>query len=70
MARDTQVTGNIDISSLSNFDARNSTVNGLIFGSGGSRVHVRGSVTGFFSVICFDPVIAQGAVQCGGSFPH
>jgi hypothetical protein len=67
--RDTQVTGNIDISSLSNFDARNSTVNGLIFGSGGSRVHVRGSVAGFFSVICFDPVIAQGAVQCGGSFP-
>jgi len=67
--RDTHVTGNIDISSLSNFDARNSTVNGDIFGSGGSRVHVRDTVAGSFSVICFPPVIAQGAVQCGGSFP-
>ena len=67
--RDTHVTGNIDISSLSNFDARNSTVNGDFIGSGGSRLHVRDTVTGSFSVICFDPVIAQGAVQCDQSFP-
>lgn len=67
--RDTHVTGNIDISSLSNFDARNSTVNGDLWGSGGSRLHVRDTVTGFFSVICWDPVIAQGAVQCEQSFP-
>jgi hypothetical protein len=67
--RDTHVTGNIDISSLSNFDARNSTVNGNIFGSGGSRLDVRDTVTGSFSVFCMQPVIAQGAIQCGQSFP-
>jgi hypothetical protein len=61
--------GNIDTSSLSNFDARNSTVNGTFFVSGGSRLRVRDSVTGSFSVICFYPVVSQGAVQCGDSFP-
>jgi hypothetical protein len=67
--RDTHVTGNTDTSSLSNFDARNSTVNGNFFVSGGSRLRVRNTVTGSFSVICFDPVVSQGAVQCGESFP-
>jgi hypothetical protein len=67
--RDSHVTGNIDISSLSNFDIRNSTVNGYIFGSGGSRVQVRNGVTGSGTVICYSPVIVQGAVQCGQSLP-
>lgn len=67
--RDTSVTGLIDTSSLSNFDARNSTVNGLFFVSGGSRLRVRDTVTGSFSVVCFDPVVSQGAVQCDESFP-
>lgn len=67
--RDTHVIGNIDISSLSNFDVRNSTINGDIYGSGGSRVHVRNTVTGSGTVICFDPVIVQGAVRCDQSLP-
>jgi len=67
--RDTHVTGIIDTSSLSNFDARNSSVNGDFYVSGGSRLRVRDTVTGSFSVTCFDPVVSQGAVQCDESFP-
>jgi len=67
--RDTNLTGNIDISSLSNFDARNSIVNGDVFVSGGSRTRMRDSVTGAFSVYCFGPVVVEGAIGCGNSFP-
>ena len=67
--RDTRLTGNIDISSLSNFDARNSTVNGDVYVSGGSRTRMRDSVTGAFSVYCFGPVVVEGSIGCGQSFP-
>jgi hypothetical protein len=68
--RDTHVIGNMDISALSNFEVRKSTVNGSIFLSGGSRLHVRDKVTGSFTVFCYDDtVIVQGATQCGESFP-
>jgi len=67
--RDTHVIGNIDITSLSNFDIRNSTVNGDIYGGGGSRVHVRPGVTGSGTVNCDSTAIAQGAVPCFGSLP-
>lgn len=67
--RGSRVTGNSEITALSNFEARNSSINGIVFGNGGSRVHFRNTVSGSYSLFCSPPVIAQGFVQCGQSFP-
>ncbi len=67
--RNTDVTGSIFISGLSNLDVRTTTINGNINASGGSRLHLRGSVTGSGDVSCFTEAFASASIQCGGSIP-
>lgn len=70
--RNADVTGEISVSGLSAFDVRTSTINGNINASSGSRVQLRGSVTGsgLGFVNCFPPeAFAHGAVGCGEPIP-
>jgi hypothetical protein len=66
--RGTHVTGYSLIFGLSNLDARNSTFNGDIDADGGSRLHLRSSVTGSGRLICdpfIDEAFASSFYQCG-----
>lgn len=67
--RNSDVTGVSYISGLSNFDVRTTVINGNIFGSGGARLHLRGSVTGSGFVGCGSEAFASAFTPCGGFLP-
>ena len=67
--RNTQVTGETFVSGLSNLDVRTSSFHGDVGASGGSRVHLRSSVTGSGDVSCFTEAFASSFVQCGDVIP-
>ncbi len=67
--RNTDVTGSISISGLSNFDVRTSTINGNITASGGSRLHLRSSVSVSGSVLCFSESFSSSFIRCDGTIP-
>jgi len=62
--RNTDVTGSIFISGLSNLDVRTTTINGNINASGGSRLHLRSSVTVFGTVNCRTEAFASSDIPC------
>ena len=66
--RGTDVTGGIELSSLSNLEARNSTIDGNIEGYGGSRLALRDTVNSG-SVSCGEATIALYFNPCGQSLP-
>jgi len=66
--RNTDVTGNIEISGMSNFEVRNSTINGNIEGYGGSRLALRNTVSSGL-VSCGDATKALYNNPCGELFP-
>ncbi len=66
--RNTDVTGRIEISGMSNFDVRPSTIiNGNIDGYGGSRLALRNTVNSGL-VTCGDATIALYGNPCGDEF--
>ncbi len=67
--RGTDVTGISYITGLSNWDVRNTTINGDIEGGGGARLHLRGSVTGSGFVSCYSEAFASSSVQCFSFIP-
>lgn len=67
--RGTHVTGYTLIFGLSNLDVRNSTFNGDIDATGGSRLHLRNSVTGSGFVSCYTEAFASSSVQCFDFIP-
>ena len=67
--RDTHVTGEIYISGLSNFDARNSTLNGNIYGGSGSHLNLRDSVTGSGFISCFNEAFSSNFIACNSFIP-
>jgi hypothetical protein len=66
--RGTNVTGGIELSSMSNLEMRNSTIDGNIEGYGGSRLALRDTVNSG-SVSCGDATINLYYNLCGHSFP-
>jgi hypothetical protein len=66
--RGTDVTGGIELSSMSNFEARKSTIDGNIEGYGGSRLALRDTVNSG-SVSCGDATVELYFNPCGQSFP-
>ena len=66
--RGSNVTGGIELSSMSNFEARKSTIDGNIEGSGGSRLALRDTVNSG-SVSCGDATVDLYFNACGQSFP-
>jgi len=67
--RNTDVTGNISISGLSNLDVETTTINGDIVASGGSGLHLSESVTGSGFVFCVTEAFASDFIQCRVSIP-
>ncbi len=67
--RNTEATGISYISGLSNLDARTSIINGDVEGSGGSRLHLRSSVTGSGLVSCYSESFASSFSDCGEILP-
>ncbi len=63
--RNTEVVGESYISGLSNYDVKNSSINGFVGGSGGSRLHLRYSVSGSGYVACSTEAFASSYIQCG-----
>ena len=67
--RNTDVTGGIEVSSMSNLEVRNSIINGNIEGYGGSRLALRNTVNSG-NVSCGDATKALYGNPCGESFPQ
>ena len=67
--RHTDVVGESFISGLSNYDVRNTSINGNVGASGGSRLQLRSSVRGSGDVFCYTEAFASSFTQCGGSLP-
>jgi len=66
--RGTNVTGSIEIASISTLEARRSTIDGHIAGYGGSRLELRDTVSSG-SVSCGEATIDLYFNPCGQSFP-
>ena len=66
--RNTDVAGGIEISGMSNFEVRDSTINGNIDGYGGSRLALRNTVSSG-QVSCGEATIALYNNPCGVLFP-
>lgn len=67
--RNTDVVGASGISGLSNFDVRNTTINGDVTGSGGSRLQLRSSVRGSGFVSCFSEAFSPSFTGCFEPIP-
>ena len=67
--RGTNVSGGIELSSMSNFEVRKSTIDGNIVGYGGSRLALRDGTVNSGSVSCGEATIALYFNRCGQSFP-
>ena len=67
--RNTDITGYSTIWGMSDMDVRTTIINGDIDAAAGSRVHLRGSVTGSFTLNCFTNGFAPGHFPCGTIFP-
>jgi hypothetical protein len=67
--RNTDITGKSVISGLSNLDVRTSTINGNVEADGGSRIHLRNTVTGSGFVSCYSESFASAYVGCSDNIP-
>jgi len=67
--RNTEVVGDSFISGLSNYDVRDSLLHGNVGASGGSRLHLRGSVRGSGYVNCYSEAFASHAIGCDQPIP-
>ncbi len=67
--RNGNVTGFIAFSGLSNFDVRNSTINGDVSGGSGSRLQLRNTITGSGFVSCGREAFASSSIQCNTTIP-
>ena len=63
--RNTEVTGSSEIAGLSNLDVRYSIFNGNIDGYGGSRIHLRNTVSGSGVISCFGTTFSSSFWACG-----
>lgn len=67
--RNTDITGYSSIWGMSDMDVRTTIINGNIDAGAGSRVHLRGSVTGSGFLSCSPNSFAPGAISCGDVIP-
>jgi hypothetical protein len=68
--RNSDITGFVPISGLSNFDVRSIvTINGNVTGSGGAQLHLRSGVSGSGFVSCFSRAFTSSAIPCFSNIP-
>ena len=68
--RNTEVVGLISISGLSNFEARNTSLNGPVIGEAGANLALRSSVSGSGFVLCFTEAFASRFIECDKDIPE
>ncbi len=67
--RNGNITGLSIFSGLSNFDVRNTTINGDVSGGSGSRLQLRNTITGSGFVSCGREAFASSSIQCNTTIP-
>ena len=68
--RNTEVVGFMSIGGLSNFSARETSLNGPVVGDSGANLELRSSVSGSGDVYCFGEAFASHSIECGDPIPE